>query len=128
MIIIFFKYKATCGRGTNDNVELLALKLTLMLDVEHGAINLQVFGDSQLAINWMQGEIELENFLFQPVFDEAQRLKVLFQSLSFCHMYKEQNNEVDKLLKEGMLLNTGKWIFKELVEGTYMFYEHYPFL
>jgi ribonuclease HI len=124
----FLKYKETFGRGTNNVAEFMALKITLMLVVEYGAIKLQVFGDSLMVINWMLGVCVVENFLLRPIYEELQRLKYLFTTLSFSHVYREHNIEADRLSKEGLLLEPGKWIIEEVVEGNSTIFEHAPFL
>jgi ribonuclease HI len=48
----FLKFKVGIGRSTNNKAELLALKLTLRLAVEHGVQKLQVMGDSMVFKNY----------------------------------------------------------------------------
>jgi hypothetical protein len=54
-------------------------------------------------------------------------LKDSFTTLSFTHVYTEQNIEVERLSKEGLLLEPGKWII-EKVEGNSNIFIHAPFL
>ena len=51
----YISFKAGLGHGTNNYAELLGLKLLLKLALENNITNLQVFGDSQLVINWVNG-------------------------------------------------------------------------
>jgi hypothetical protein len=70
----------------------------------------------------------VEKFLLRPIYEELKRLKDLFTTLSFSHVYREQNTQADKLSKEGLLLEPGKWIIEEVVEGNSTIFKHAPFL
>jgi hypothetical protein len=48
--------------------ELMALKLTLFLVVGKDVVKFQIFGDSLVVINWMQGVFSLENLCLRPIF------------------------------------------------------------
>ena len=52
----FFSFKAGLGMGTNNFAELCALKLLLLLARRNSMDKIQVFGDSQLVINWASGK------------------------------------------------------------------------
>ena len=58
----FFTFKASLGYGTNNFAELLGLKLLLTLALDKHLFKLQIFGDSQLVINWASGNIEFRIF------------------------------------------------------------------
>lgn len=47
----YFLLKSGLGEGTNNFVDLLALKMLLLFVVQKGCRNLQVFSDSMLIIN-----------------------------------------------------------------------------
>ena len=57
----FFSFKAGLGLGTNNFAELCALKLLLILARRNSLEKNQVFGDSQLVINWAFGKYRLLN-------------------------------------------------------------------
>ena len=59
--IHFFSFKAGLGLGTNNYAELCALKLLLRLTRKNNLDKIQVFGDSQLVINWASGKYRLLN-------------------------------------------------------------------
>jgi len=56
-------FKVGTGPSRNNQSEIATLKLTLLLDKEKGLAHLQVMGDSQTMIKWMNGEPEWRNFL-----------------------------------------------------------------
>ena len=59
----FFTFSAGLGLGTNNFAELLALKLLITLALKQGVQSMQVFGDSQLVINWISGKFRINNIL-----------------------------------------------------------------
>jgi len=40
--------------------------------VKKDAQKLQIFDDSQIVVNWMNGTNSLDNYKFQPIFQEIQ--------------------------------------------------------
>jgi ribonuclease HI len=120
-------FKVGLGRGTNNKAELMALKLLLILSAEKGAQKLQIFDNSLVVVNWMNGTNSLENFNLQPIYEEIQLAQTAFNSLSFHHVYRERNMVADGLLKAGLLMEEGAWIIQEQVEGHSIEYHHTPF-
>ena len=57
----YFSFKAGLGTGTNNFAEICALKLLLTLAREKHIVKIQLFGDSQLVINWANGKFRLLN-------------------------------------------------------------------
>ena len=57
----YFCFKACLGLGTNNYAELCALKLLLFLARRNHLAKIQIFGDSQLVINWAFGKYILMN-------------------------------------------------------------------
>jgi ribonuclease HI len=80
------KLKVGLGRGSNNFAELMVLKLSLILAAERGVSCLQVFGDSLLVRNWMNGRNQLKNFLLQPVLDEFLAIKSSLTEVTFKHI------------------------------------------
>jgi ribonuclease HI len=78
----------------------MVLNLTLVLDAEKGASNIQIFGHSLVVINWMLGLNSLENFMSRPLYEEIQLLRVLFNNITFHWLYRESNEMVDILFND----------------------------
>ena len=55
----FFSYKVGLGSSSNNFAELLSLKLLLSLSLDKNLKKLQIFGDSQLVINWATGKYRI---------------------------------------------------------------------
>jgi ribonuclease HI len=115
------------GAGTNNYSEILALKILLLFVVEKGCKTLQVFGDSLLIINWVNIVQRCHITRLVPIFEEVMRIITAFDSISFSHIYREQNQLVDRLSKEASQLDYGRWhIEEQSAEGSFGYY-HMPF-
>jgi hypothetical protein len=55
------------GPGTNNFVELMALKLLITFVGEKGILNLQIFGDSIVFINWIRKSQKFHNIRLLPL-------------------------------------------------------------
>jgi ribonuclease HI len=89
------------GSNTNNLCEFMSLKLVLMLAREQRIYQIQIYGDSLLMIQWMKGEY---NF---PLFHDILLMKSMFSHIAFTHVYRDRNNEEDKLSKNGVVLKNG---------------------
>ena len=54
----FFSFKAGLGLGTNNFAKLCALKLLLYLARRNSLDKIQIFGVSQLVINWASSKFK----------------------------------------------------------------------
>jgi hypothetical protein len=63
--------------------ELLALKFLLSFACEKEILNLQIFGDSMLVINWLRRTQQCHNIIFSPIMDEVFTTTNLFTNMSF---------------------------------------------
>ena len=70
----FFSFKVGLGIGSNNFAEICALKLLLTLARERNIVKLQLFGDSQLVINWANGKFRLLNLELAQVLYEVNTL------------------------------------------------------
>jgi len=48
----FFKLAMGLGNGTNNFIEIMALKVLLLFSKEKKVHSMKIFGDSMLFINW----------------------------------------------------------------------------
>ena len=109
----FFTFKAGLGSGSNNFAELLGLKLLLTLSLENNFKTLQIFGDSQLVINWVSGKYRIQNVQLAQILMEVNRLVDMFDSVVFMHIYHERNTLVDVLAKDGVNVMFGSWQISE---------------
>jgi ribonuclease HI len=104
-----FELSSSLGVGTKKIVELSIVILLLLFALERGCHSLQFFGDSMIVINWLN---EIQRFQFIrlcPLLEEVITLKKKWEYISFTHVYKEHNMEVDRLSKVVLLLAVGHW-------------------
>ena len=114
----FISFKAGLGLGTNNYAELCALKLLLRLARMHNLDKLQIFGDSQLVINWVSGKYKLQNLELSLILQDVHYLSDRFEFVSYNHIYRERNSKADLLAKAGGNLHEGFWNILEQNEAA----------
>ena len=108
----FFTFKAGLGFGTNNYAELCALKLLLSLAWDNHIKKLQIYGDSQFVINWVNGKFRIQNLELSQVLMEVNRLLDFFELVDLKHIYRERNSHADALEKAGVIMTEGLWYIK----------------
>ena len=106
---ITFPFKLDLGMHSINWAELKALAPLLIIALEKGLEGLQVFGDSELKIDWEKGKSEMHNLFLQPVLDQINILMGRFYILPFIHVYKEHNMQADRLSKQNLKLLKKSW-------------------
>jgi hypothetical protein len=61
-----------------------------------------------------------------PILEEVLRIITTFDTISFSHIYREQNKMADRLSKEASQLDYGSWHITEHTTGDNFDY-HRPF-
>ena len=74
---------------------------------------MQIFGDSQLVINWATGKYRIQNIQLAHIFLKVHRLADLFETVHFMHIYRERNTRADLLAKDGSNILNGYWQISE---------------
>jgi ribonuclease HI len=82
---------------TNNEAEYSGLILGLQKCLEKGIKNVVVKGDSLLVIRQMKGEYKVKALTLLPLYQKAKELVTLFKSISFEHVYRENNKRADEL-------------------------------
>ena len=109
----YFTLKVGLGIGTNNLVELYAMKLLLILALDKPITKVQVFGDSLLVINWIIGKFIIHNLQLAQILQEVNRLSDFFEQTEFKHIYRERNALADKLANDGGKVQNGYWFISE---------------
>ena len=91
---------------TNNESEYEALIAGLSLAHQLGAENIQVYSDSQLIINQVQGEYQAKDDSMIQYLAVAQRLISKFKSCKLTQIPREQNSQADALANLGSALQT----------------------
>ena len=96
-------YVENLGRQTNNYAEYNGLIGGLRLALVHNIANLEVFGDSMLVIKQMRGEWRVKHPSILLLYKEAQELATNFTSISYTHVYRDQNKRADELSNQALL-------------------------
>ena len=101
------------GQGTNNKAELSTLWSVLKIVVEKNVRDLQICRDSKLTIDWANGKVKINAPHLQRLLRAIRIQLENFNSTSFQHIYRELNEEADKLSKEALLLQLGLMMIKD---------------
>lgn len=113
----FIHIKEGLGLGSNNFAEFQVLKLLLKCAKDWNISRLQVYGDSLLVINWRKRSGHLHNVNIRPLGNLLLEIAGSFEHISFAHVYRELNQDDDKLSKEGQHLPKGHIYWKEVNAG-----------
>jgi hypothetical protein len=81
-------------------------------------LDLQVFGDSRIIIDWLNKKGNLQVITLECWKDRIKELCQLFRSLCFTHIYIDHNKQVDDLSKRDLQNQEGKIYYNQLEEGN----------
>ena len=90
------------GETTNNQAEYRALIIALKKAKDLGAKELDVFLDSELVVKQLNREYKVKNKDLAPLFLEVYNLSLNFSKITFTHIYREKNQEADRLANEAM--------------------------
>jgi ribonuclease HI len=95
-------YKEYIGYATNNQAEYLALIKGLDLASKRGAVNLEVYSDSELLIRQMNGEYKVRNPHLRKLYGQVKNLEKGFKKITYRHISRKQNYLADKLANEAI--------------------------
>jgi ribonuclease HI len=79
---------------------------------------LQVYGDSKIVIDWLNNRGKLQVISLVRWKDRIKELTKSFNTISFSHIYREQNKEADFLSKKAIQMQEGKISYNQWIEGN----------
>jgi ribonuclease HI len=123
-----YHWLLNCGCGTNTRAELLGVWALLSLAFRLSIQELHVLGDSKIIIDWLNRKGRLQVVSLDCWMDSISVLINQFQLLSFDHVYRKDNQEVDRLSKKALIKEPGKLIYYKCVgkhEGPLQFLDIY---
>eukprot|EP00253_Pinus_taeda_P027841 PITA_27841 len=124
----FYRIKAGLGTGSNNYAELITLRHLLHFALGHNITCINIFGDSKIIINWFNNIAICHIHTLSIILHEIQEFKSAFNNISCLHIYREHNENADRLSKEAMLMDRGVWEVTE-VHGQQEFkYYHRPYI
>jgi ribonuclease HI len=101
----YFNLTMGLGSGTNNYVELMALKVLLTIFRERGIDTLQLLGDSMVVLNWIRGAQACHHIRLAPLLDEVFTILNSYTQFFVPHVYREWNQLAKNLSKEGSQLD-----------------------
>ena len=87
--------------------EILALWCLCKVASIFGVVILKVDGDCRVTIKWVQGEFNMEVVLLLPWCSKIHSKLKKSCHISFHHIYREQNQLVDKISKSSLKCKEG---------------------
>jgi len=94
--------KCYLGKTTNNIAEYTGMLKALEHAKQLGGTRLIVNSDSELMVKQMTGVYRVKNEGLLPLFTKATQLRKQFDSVSFKHVYRDQNSHADALCNEAM--------------------------
>jgi ribonuclease HI len=85
------------NKETNNFAEYTGLIVGLKEAIRLNIKRIEVEGDSMLVIKQMKGEWSVKSNNLIPLYNEAKELILLFDTISFKHIYREYNKRADEL-------------------------------
>jgi len=92
----------TIGVATNNVAEYRALLRGIELAREHGADEVEVFGDSELVVKQVRGEYRVKDAGLKRLHAEARAALAGFGSWKLNHVRRELNARADALVNEAL--------------------------
>ncbi len=92
----------TIGVATNNVAEYRALLRGIELAREHGASELEIYGDSELVVKQVRGEYRVKDAGLKPLHAEARAALAAIDAWSFDHVRRENNAHADELVNEAL--------------------------
>ncbi len=89
-----------CGTQTNNFAEYAGLILGLQLALQQKITDLEVFLDSKLLVEQMNGNFKAKNPNLRPSFEKAKLLAGKFHSVKFRHVLRAKNKVADFIVNE----------------------------
>ena len=93
------------GEATNNIAEYTALIWALQEALMLKADELFVKTDSELMYRQIIGEYKVKDEGLKPLFEQVKHLVEGFKRVEFKHVPREQNQEADKLARQGLKLS-----------------------
>jgi len=123
-----YHIKAGLGAGTNNFAVLISLRHLLHFAISHQCTSINIYGDSQIIINWFNEISICHLHTLRVIFDEVRHLKEAFNHISVAHIYREHNMTADKLSKEAALMDRGTWEITEFLDQQEQKFYHRPYI
>jgi len=85
------------GHATNNQAEYRAVIAALKEAVKLGAVEADIYLDSELVVKQVNGSYRVRNAALKPLYLEMKELAASFKGFSISHIPRRQNAEADDL-------------------------------
>ncbi len=92
----------TIGAATNNVAEYRALLRGIELAREHGASELEIYGDSELVVKQVRGEYKVKDAGLRPLHAEARTALSGVDAWTFDHVRRDDNAHADELVNQAL--------------------------
>jgi ribonuclease HI len=92
----------TIGPATNNVAEYRALLRGIELAREHGATELEIYGDSELVVKQVRGEYRVKDAGLKPHHAEARAALAGLDAWRFEHVRRDHNADADLLVNQAL--------------------------
>ncbi len=92
-----FTISKAIGVASNNEAEYLALESALDYCVKNNYLNLEVFLDSKLVVEQVNGNYKVKSNNLKPLRDKILEHIEKFEFISINHVYRENNKRADEL-------------------------------
>lgn len=99
---VIYEAGESVGRATNNVAEYRALIRGLELALSQGVTEIEVFLDSALVVNQVNGEWKIRSDALRALAVKARSLLERFDSAALAHVRRADNAGADKLANMGM--------------------------
>lgn len=90
------------GEATNNQAEYKALIAALTKAKKLGALELEVFLDSELVVKQLNREYRVKDKDLAPLFVSVYNISLGFKKIVFKHIRREKNELADKLVNQAL--------------------------
>ena len=87
----------TIGIASNNEAEYLALDSALEYCLKHEFMNLEIFLDSKLVVEQVNGNFKVKSNNLKPLRDKILEHIEMLEFVSINHIYRENNKRADEL-------------------------------
>lgn len=90
------------GERTNNYAEYKALHLTLLRAKSLDILSVDVFMDSKLIVEQLNGNYQVKNESLKVIYLQIKELLNSFEKVTFTHVYREHNKHADSLVNRAI--------------------------
>lgn len=101
---IWSNSKYVGDKETNNVAEYTGILIGMNAALDQNIKNIHVKGDSQLVIKQMRGEYKVKSANLLQLYNQAKRLELNFDKITYEHVYRSDNKRADVLSNDGLLL------------------------